>query len=486
MNSQGERAANIKQPMLPSLVSQQPRFLLRALTGVGFVPAFIDALTTVLLLLLLVSFFQMPWRPIYNLPALLTLIAYPLAASYVGVYRTLGRISFPARLLRILLAWSMVMALLLLISFATQMSELYSRRIFLTWSVLVPAVLGMLRLLLPRLGRWMPQSDVAKDRIAIYGPGPLARRLADALTTFPANHVELVGFYDDRDALPERREPCPILGGVEQLIDTTNAGKINSIYLVLPMRAELRIREIIERLADSTASVHWVPDLFAFRLLHSELSVIDGIPAISLFETPFRSIDAAIKRAEDVILSSIILMTIALPMIVIAIGVKLSSPGPVIFRQHRYGMDGQRIKVWKFRTMTVTEDDPDVIRQATRDDQRVTRFGAFLRRTSLDELPQFLNVLHGEMSVVGPRPHAIAHNEQYRRLIGGYMLRHKVKPGITGWAQMNGLRGETSTVEFMERRVQYDLAYIDNWSVLLDLYIVLLTVFKGFRHERAY
>ncbi len=202
-------------------------------------------------------------------------------------------------------------------------------------------------------------------------------------------------------------------------------------------------------------------------------------------ETPFYGMNGLVKTASDFLLGGVILALVAPLLALIAIGVKLSSPGPVLFKQRRYGVDGRKIIVYKFRTMTVAEDG-DVVRQATRNDSRITRFGAFLRKSSLYELPQFINVMRGRMSVVGPRPHAVAHNEMYRKLIRGYMIRHKVKPGITGLAQVNGMRGETDTVEKMQKRVEYDLAYLRNWSVLLDLQIILNTLAVVVKGSNAY
>jgi putative colanic acid biosynthesis UDP-glucose lipid carrier transferase len=206
---------------------------------------------------------------------------------------------------------------------------------------------------------------------------------------------------------------------------------------------------------------------------------------VAVCETPFYGINGVLKRASDIILASAILILITPLMLAIAIAIKHQSPGPVLFKQRRYGLDGREIMVYKFRSMSVAEDG-DQIRQATRNDSRVTPFGAFLRRTSLDELPQFINVLEGKMSIVGPRPHAVAHNEQYRKLINGYMIRHKVRPGITGWAQVNGLRGETDTLEKMEKRVEYDLAYLRNWSLLWDFEIILKTLLVVCKKQNAY
>ena len=212
---------------------------------------------------------------------------------------------------------------------------------------------------------------------------------------------------------------------------------------------------------------------------------IGSVQALSVYDTPFQGASDLLKRAEDIVLSSIILLMLTLPMLCIAAAVKLTSPGPVIFKQKRYGLDGKQILVYKFRSMKVQDNGPTV-KQATKNDPRITKLGAFLRRTSLDELPQFINVLQGRMSIVGPRPHAVAHNEEYRKLIKGYMLRHKVRPGITGWAQVNGLRGETETINKMVKRVEYDLDYIHRWSVWLDLKIIFMTVFNGFINKNAY
>jgi putative colanic acid biosynthesis UDP-glucose lipid carrier transferase len=229
-------------------------------------------------------------------------------------------------------------------------------------------------------------------------------------------------------------------------------------------------------LADTTATVYFVPDFFLFDLLHARWGVIGNVSILSIFDTPFHGIGGWVKRLEDIVLGIFALALVAPLMVAIAVGVRMSSPGPVLFRQRRHGLSGREIYVLKFRTMTVCEDGP-LVRQAAIGDSRITAFGAFLRRTSLDELPQLLNVIGGSMSLVGPRPHAIVHNELYRSKIHGYMLRHKVKPGITGWAQVNGWRGETDTIEKMEKRIEHDLQYIHRWSIGLDIRILFLTVF---------
>jgi putative colanic acid biosynthesis UDP-glucose lipid carrier transferase len=247
----------------------------------------------------------------------------------------------------------------------------------------------------------------------------------------------------------------------------------------------MRIQDILFALGDSTATVHVVPDLFMYCLMHGEMSHVGNIQTISVYDNPMKGGLAVIKRLEDLILACGIMTLITIPMLVITVWIKSTSKGPVIFKQDRYGLNGRKIRMWKFRSMTVTENDA-VVTQAKKGDTRITKVGAFLRRTSLDELPQFINVLKGDMSVIGPRPHAVAHNEEYRKIVDFYMLRHKVKPGITGWAQVNGARGETETVDKMKTRIEFDLEYIRNWSLWLDFKIVILTVFRSFNDKNAY
>jgi len=276
-----------------------------------------------------------------------------------------------------------------------------------------------------------------------------------------------------------------VLGSISALPDYVRSHGVDTIYIALPMASQPRILKLLEELRDTTASIYFVPDIFVSDLIQARVDTIGDLPVVAVCETPFYGFNGLVKRLEDYVLASLILVFIAPLLIAIGIGVKLSSPGPVLFKQRRYGVDGRKIVVYKFRTMTVVEDG-DVIKQATKDDQRITAFGGFLRRTSLDELPQFINVLQGRMSVVGPRPHAVAHNELYRKLIRSYMIRHKVRPGITGLAQVNGYRGETDTVEKMTARIEYDLAYLRNWSLVLDLQVILKTIVVVLRKQNAY
>ncbi|HCD9342276.1 TPA: undecaprenyl-phosphate glucose phosphotransferase, partial [Enterobacter hormaechei] len=291
------------------------------------------------------------------------------------------------------------------------------------------------------------------------------------------------GIYDDEEL--DNFDGIPYAGDLNKLVEDAKLGKIDRIYIALGIENELKIKHVVRELTDTTCSVLLIPDLFTFNILQSRTEEINGVPVVPLFDTPLNGINMVFKRLEDIVVSILIITLISPILLIIACAVKISSPGPVFFRQIRYGMDGKPIRVWKFRSMTVMENDSNV-KQATKNDIRVTKVGKFLRSISLDELPQFFNVLFGQMSVVGPRPHAVSHNEQYRSLIQGYMLRHKVKPGITGLAQINGWRGETDTLEKMEKRIEFDLLYIRGWSIWLDLKIIFLTVFKGFINKSAY
>jgi putative colanic acid biosysnthesis UDP-glucose lipid carrier transferase len=318
-------------------------------------------------------------------------------------------------------------------------------------------------------------------RAAIVGIGESGLKMYQQLLQNPELGYVFGGFFDDRsnERLADEFPDVVLEGTIESLIDRTREGEYDVIFLALPLKAQKRIDEILQRCGDTTASVHLIPDFFTYNLIHARLSEVGSIQTLSVYDTPIFGFNDFLKRLFDIVFSLCVLSVIALPMLIIALLVKVTSPGPVIFKQYRYGLDGKKIQVWKFRSMSVMENSDTVV-QAKKNDMRVTRVGAVIRRTSLDELPQFINVLQGRMSVVGPRPHAVAHNEEYRKLIPYYMLRHKVKPGITGWAQVNGYRGETDTLDKMTGRIDYDLDYIRNWSLWMDIKIVFLTFFKGF------
>ncbi|HZV55268.1 MAG TPA: undecaprenyl-phosphate glucose phosphotransferase, partial [Rhodocyclaceae bacterium] len=323
-------------------------------------------------------------------------------------------------------------------------------------------------------------------RAVVAGINERGLSLAARTTGNRVAGIHVVGYFDDRrsERLPDF-SPLPLLGRLSELPDFVRRRNIHVIYLALPMTTQARILKLLDELRDTTASIYFVPDYFVTDLIQGRVGAVEDIPVVAVCESPFVGLGGVAKRVSDLVMAALILAILSPLLVLIAIGVKLSSAGPVIFKQRRYGLDGQEIIVYKFRSMTVCEDAGE-IPQAQKNDQRVTPFGAFLRKSSLDELPQFINVLQGRMSIVGPRPHAVAHNEMYRKMIKGYMLRHKVRPGITGWAQVNGLRGETETVDKMEARIEHDLEYLRNWSLRLDLYIIFKTGFVILRDQHAY
>ncbi len=374
-------------------------------------------------------------------------------------------------------SWFVVVGLLLLIGWATRTLGSFDPRVILAWVIAAPVALFAARALMPVVLLRVLAVEGVQRVAVIAGEGELGRKLAERIQVSPFLGIRFAGFFDDRS--PERIGgvgPGEILGPLEHVAAYVKTHHVDLIYVTLPMASQPRILKLLDELHDTTASIYFVPDIFLFDLIQARMDTIGGMPVVAACETPFYGISGLIKRATDIILALVILALILPLMLVIAIGVKMSSPGPVLFKQRRYGLDGKEIIVYKFRTMNVLEDG-NVIKQATRNDGRVTQFGALLRQTSLDELPQFFNVLQGRMSVVGPRPHAVAHNEMYRRLIKGYMIRHKVRPGITGLAQVNGLRGETDTLDKMQLRIEHDLDYLRNWSLQLDLQIVVKTIF---------
>ncbi|MCG9780173.1 undecaprenyl-phosphate glucose phosphotransferase [Photobacterium damselae] len=323
-------------------------------------------------------------------------------------------------------------------------------------------------------------------RIAIIGMTSGGLAIESALRKELKGQNFIIEYYDDRDVSRfGYMTKSENKGKVNELIDQAKQGNVDEVYIALPMIARERIKYFLQLFSDTTVETYIVPDLYTYNLAINQFREIGNVQTFSVFASPFDGIGDLIKRTEDLVIGSIILLLISPILLAVAIGVKLSSPGPVLFKQDRYGLGGKCIKVWKFRSMKVMEND-SVVTQATKNDPRVTKFGAFIRRTSLDELPQFFNVIQGSMSIVGPRPHAVAHNEEYRVLVDNYMIRHKVKPGITGLAQVNGFRGETDTLDKMEMRIRYDIRYIQSWSLLLDLKIIFLTVFKGFVGETAY
>ncbi len=433
----------------------------------------------------------------YWMIGLLAGLLHQVLADFTEIYRSWRSETLWAEAKQVIQCWFIVFALVFAGGRLLDTDfPLFNWPMAAQWFITVLMLLLFWRLLVRVVLRQLRQRGYNTRTAAIVGTGSLAQEVASRLNSATWSGYKINGFFDDRRKKQDLSEDCrracgntdiecDAVGSFKELVVKAESGELDSIYIALPMRAEKRIQELLERLANSTATVYVVPDLFVFELLHARSINLNGLPAFGLIGEPMRGLNGWLKRAEDIVIASLILVMITPVLLVVAALVKLTSPGPAIFKQKRYGMDGKSIEVWKFRSMRVMENGSD-FKQATKNDDRITRVGAFIRKTSLDELPQFINVLQGSMSTVGPRPHAIAHNEEFRGQVKSYMRRHKIKPGITGWAQVNGWRGETDTLEKMEKRIEHDLHYIHHWSVWWDLKIILKTVAKGFVGNNVY
>ncbi|WP_430010297.1 undecaprenyl-phosphate glucose phosphotransferase [Methylophaga lonarensis] len=413
---------------------------------------------------------------------LLAMVLFPLC----GLYHPLRNIHWPYLLQRLIVAWALLMLCLIVIGWATKTSADFSRLWLSYW-----AAFGFLGLFITHTLTTAVLSALRKQgwyqkRVLVAGIGDGAREVIRRLNTHPWTGFQVVAAADDDyDHLGSKVEGVPVIGMLKRIPQLVERHRIDEVWITLPLSMAHPIDEMLSGLRNTTANVRYIPDMQELRLLNYSVSDVAGLAVLNLSMSPMVGINRLGKFVEDYILGILILIATSPILLALAIGVKLSSPGPVFFRQKRHGWDGRTFECYKFRTMVVHEQGP-TLKQATRNDSRVTKFGAFLRRTSLDELPQIFNVLKGDMSLVGPRPHAVKHNLLYRERIEDYMLRHKVKPGITGWAQINGWRGETDTDEKMKHRVEHDLYYIEHWSIWLDLKILVMTAFKGFVHENAY
>ena len=418
---------------------------------------------------------------LYLLAVLVSSLGFILLAEGLGVYRSWRTDTLLRMMLSTSLAWLGSVSLVLLVVFFAKISESLSRVTLGTWLLTTLFLLNAWRVVFRKVLQIMRANGYNARRAVIIGVTQNGLQLQKQIQQHAEIGIEFDGFYDDRDhkRLAEEFSDVKIKGTLDELLARAKQGEYDMIFIALPLKAQERIAHILEQYGDTTVSVHIIPDFFTYNLMNARMGAVGNMQTVSVYETPIVGFNDMLKRAFDVLFSLAVLTVIAIPMLFIAAAVKFTSPGPVIFKQMRYGLDGKEIKVWKFRSMSAMDNGAKVV-QATKGDARITKVGAFIRKTSLDELPQFINVLQGRMSVVGPRPHAVAHNEEYRKLITYYMLRHKVKPGITGWAQINGFRGETDTLDKMEGRIDHDLEYIRNWSLWMDVRIVFLTVFKGF------
>jgi putative colanic acid biosynthesis UDP-glucose lipid carrier transferase len=395
-----------------------------------------------------------------------------------GIRRVLGRL---------VVGWSGIVLALIVLLYATKTGSVFSRAWLATWSATSFAGLLGYRILWMQLVRRFYRRGLFVDKIAIAGAGNLGREIAARLARSPGAGARVVAFFDDAPQFAGAVvEGVPVRGTIEDLPRWLQETDVDQVWVALPLRAEERVKSLLESLAARNTKVRFVPDIFGFRLLNHSVTEVVGLPVLNLTEPPLAGLKSAVKWVEDKLLALFILALIWPVLLVLAIAVKLSSPGPVLFKQRRGGIDNRPIVVWKFRSMKVHDElAVSALPQAQRNDPRVTRVGAWLRRTSLDELPQFINVLLGDMSIVGPRPHASWMDDFYRSKIPTYALRSWIKPGITGWAQVCGWRGETDELWKMEMRIQHDLYYMENWSLGLDLVIILMTIFR-LRSPRAY
>ncbi len=408
------------------------------------------------------------------------------ALSFPGSWNSAK--SFKAELFDTTGQWLLVLGILLFFGYTTQFLDSFTSDFILIWGVVTPIALILSHLLANQYLSSKYYIASVKKTAVIVGVNELSFQLQQRINTNVENGIQLKGFFDvvsERTPIHFAGMNSQLIGKTEQLSDYVKQHSIDIIYIALPPSLHTQIMMLLDDLKDTTASIYFVPNFFLADLIQARIDEIDGMPIVAMCETPFSGFNGVIKGLSDLIIASLILCLVSPLFIILAIGVKLSSPGPVFFKQRRCGLDGSEIVVYKFRSMKVAEET-NVVIQAKLNDERVTPFGKFIRKTSLDELPQFINVLQGRMSIVGPRPHAISHNEMYRKVIKGYMVRHKVKPGITGLAQINGYRGETETVASMKARIDYDIAYLKKWSLSLDIKIILKTVVLIFKDAKAY
>ena len=445
----------------------------------SLVAAFLEPTLTVLVFLLVTAAFGQP-----VLRSDLALCVLVIALTFPGRNRFKDRLLNAAT--EIAGSWATLLMILWLCGYATNSLSFFSKNVLLTWGLVTPLLLWLAVATGRTILRRRATQPGFRHSAVVVGAGPLGAKVARALLEDRAEGRDFAGWFDDRtDARVHTDASRAMLGALKDVAPYILANGIRDVYITLPLGSQPRILELLKSVQGTTASIYFVPDVFGISIIQGRLQDMNGVPVVGICETPFTGTNELVKRVSDVVLASIILVLVSPLLAGIALGIKFGSKGPVIFKQRRNGLDGSEIWVYKFRSM-FTQDNGAVVPQATKGDARVTPFGAFLRRTSLDELPQFFNVLQGHMSIVGPRPHAVAHNEMYRELIRAYMVRHKVKPGITGWAQVNGLRGETETIDKMKARVEFDLEYLRNWSLGLDLQIIVRTVRVAFFDRNAY
>ncbi len=421
-------------------------------------------------------------------------VGFFAAAIFSGIYRGLGGYVFDllvdvsSQLGRMAISWAGAILGLIAVAFILKISATYSRGWLISWFALASVMLVFGRILMVRTIGQLIKSEKISRHVAIVGIGPLSMRLSEHLKAHrDTTGIKVVGFFDDRaKRRDDHQAEQPFLGSIDDLIKYARSNRLDEIFIALPWSADERITKLEHALSSLPCDIRLVPDLVGIKYKNRPVSRLGGMVLMDLNQKPIRQWWLMAKLVQDYLLASIALVVTAPLLAIIAIAIKMDSPGPIFFQQRRRGYNENIIPVLKFRTMTVTEDGDKVTAQATKNDTRITRIGGFLRKTSLDELPQLFNVLQGNMSIVGPRPHPLALDEEFSKAIEQYHWRHRVKPGITGWAQVNGYRGETDTLDKLQGRIEHDIYYIQNWSIWLDLKIMALTLVKGFVHKNAY
>lgn len=425
--------------------------------------------------------------PAYVIMLLLLLGALAVVYDHYAIYRS--NVGFTLKAFKLFKAWTATFAFLVAMAFLTKQSEQYSRLLVAQLFLVGFFVQLLLHVAMREVQKKLFNHPAQLENALIIGSGRLASFLHQKISNNPWLGERVVGCVlikagDDQEGT-ESAQRLPILGAIADLDELIERHSIRTVYFVTPLDASEVIEDVYFKLLDKHIAVNWVPDIFSLRLINHSVREIAGIPVLTLSETPLMGMRLFLKNLEDRMLASLALILAAPLLVVIAIAIKVDSSGPVFFRQERMGWSGGIFRIWKFRSMIVHPLEEGIVKQAQKNDPRVTKVGAFIRRTSLDELPQLFNVLRGEMSLVGPRPHAIQHDAEYSNSIVDYFARHNIKPGITGLAQVRGFRGETRDIEQMVQRVESDIEYINNWSLWLDFVILLRTVF-AFTGKQAY
>ena len=417
---------------------------------------------------------------------------YLLVQSFYfgGLYRFNAIITPGQQVGKIISISTFVFLVLVTAGFALKISEDYSRLWLFSMAATSIVAICLGRISFLAVIRWMTEKDYLARDILIYGATEQAQRFIGHLRTMNAPWNKVIGVFDDRFFDSEvDMEGVPLRGDLDDLIQCARETRADEIIVALPWGNQTRTSEILQRLRVLPTNIRLSPEIESLRILSGTMNYQYGVPLVSIYEKPMSAWHVVVKRTFDICVSAVLGLLLAPLMVVLFVGVKVDSPGPIFFRQKRYGFNNELIQIWKLRTMYIEQQDENAERLATPNDPRVTRFGSFLRRTSLDELPQLFNVLLGDMSLVGPRPHALrakAAGQLYQDAVGEYAARHRVKPGLTGWAQVNGWRGETDTHEKIVKRVEHDLYYIENWSIRLDIRILLRTFGVLINQKNAY